>query len=180
MDFIQPSDQIDGVQIANLRAFGDDRGRFSEIFRREWFPQVEWDCVQSNRSESKAGVLRGLHYHFHQIDYWHVIQGTIRAGMVDLRPASPTYKATQLIEMRGEDLLGLFIPEGVAHGFYAVTDCLLLYYVNNYYNGNDEFGVAWDDPEIGLDWGTELPIVSGRDQNNPCLSDIPQEAVPRL
>lgn len=181
MDFIQASDKIDGVQIANLRAFGDDRGRFSEIFRREWFPQADWSRVQSNRSESQAGVLRGLHYHFQQVDYWHVMRGTIRAGMVDLRPESPTYQATQVLVLRGDDLRGLFIPQGVAHGFYAVTDCTLLYYVNQYYDGGkDEFGVAWDDPELALDWGTAAPIVSQRDQNNPRLSDIPLEAVPRL
>ena len=153
---------------------------FSEIFRREWFPQVSWEKLQSNRSISKANVLRGLHYHFHQIDYWFVPEGNIRAGLLDLRPNSPTYKKTQTIDMGGENNVGLFIPVGVAHGFYALTDCTLIYYVNNYYNNSDEFGVAWNDPALNLDWGISgKPLISERDVQNPLMADIPVDAMPK-
>jgi len=81
---------IEGVFTVQLDTFQDDRGRFSEIFRMDWFPQREWKVIQSNRSESEPGVLRGLHYHLNQVDYWHVTQGTIRAGLGDLRISSPT------------------------------------------------------------------------------------------
>ncbi len=179
MDFIKPSEHIDGVQVVNLKAFGDERGQFMEIFRREWFPQVSWERTQSNHSKSRANVLRGLHYHFHQVDYWYVPHGSIRAGLVDLRPHSPTYRASQLIALNDTSPLGLFIPVGVAHGFYAVTDCTLIYFVNNYYDSTDEYGVAWDDPAIGLDWGVENPLISTRDANNPLLDALPADAVPQ-
>jgi dTDP-4-dehydrorhamnose 3,5-epimerase len=179
MDFIDDLTAIDGVQMTRLQTFSDDRGQFNEIFRRSWFPQVSWDKLQSNLSRSQAGVLRGLHYHFHQVDYWFVPHGRIRAGLVDLRPSSPTYQTAQIVEMGGDNHIGLFIPVGVAHGFYAVTDCTLIYYVNNYYTGSDEYGVAWDDPAFSLDWGnSSAPLVSDRDANNPRFEDITPEAMP--
>jgi dTDP-4-dehydrorhamnose 3,5-epimerase len=170
---------ISGVYTVPIRVFADERGRFMESFRREWFPQVSWDRIQSNRSDSKAGVVRGLHYHFHQVDYWYVPSGSIRAALVDLRPSSPTYRAAQTLEMNGEEPAGLFIPVGVAHGFYSITDCTLIYIVNNYYDGDDEFGVMWNDPELGVDWGVESAQLSPRDQGNVKLRDIPAEKLPR-
>lgn len=176
----QPFEAIHGVQTVPLQAFGDDRGRFMETFRKEWFPGVNWDRLQSNRSDSSAGVLRGLHYHFEQVDYWLVTRGRIRVGLVDLRRSSPTYLASATLDMGGDKLLGLFIPEGVAHGFAALTDCTLMYIVNNYYDGGaDEFGIAWDDPGAGIDWGIGEPALSQRDRNNPLIADIPREAQPR-
>jgi dTDP-4-dehydrorhamnose 3,5-epimerase len=180
MNFITDSVIIERVQIVRPPVFADARGAFTEIFRHEWFPQVDWTKTQSNRSLSKANVLRGLHYHFHQVDYWYCTQGHIRAGLLDLRPHSPTYKAAMTLEM-GEDYnVGLFIPIGVAHGFYAVTDCTLIYYVNNYYDSSDEHGVAWNDPSINLDWGIAgEPNISDRDINNPRVANIPADLVPR-
>ncbi|MGD2077186.1 MAG: dTDP-4-dehydrorhamnose 3,5-epimerase [Chloroflexota bacterium] len=178
MPVINESSTIPGVYMVRLRPFADDRGRFVEIFRKEWFPQRAWDVVQSNRSESAAGVLRGLHYHHHQVDYWHVVRGTIRAALVDLRRKSPAFGSSEIVEMGQEDMLGLYIPVGVAHGFISLTPATLLYFVDNYYDGADEFGVAWDDPALGLDWPVEAPIVSERDVNNPRLRDIPQDLLP--
>lgn len=178
-DFLQTT-PIEGVLIAPLRAFSDERGRFMETFRREWFPQVAWDRVQSNRSESKAGVLRGLHYHFQQVDYWFCGAGHLRAGMVDLRASSPTYRTAHTVEMGDGYPVGLFIPVGVAHGFYALTDCTLYYTVNNYYDGGDELGVAWNDPAFSLDWQVSgTPLLSERDATNPLLADIPPAKRPR-
>jgi dTDP-4-dehydrorhamnose 3,5-epimerase len=175
----QRSQHIDGVFLVSIRAFEDERGRFMETFRREWFPWVNWDRIQGNRSDSKAGVLRGLHYHHHQIDYWYVPNGRIRVGMVDLRPSSPTYKVTQTLEIGDDYNMGVFVPVGVAHGFYALTDATLMYMVNNYYNGGrDENGVAWNDPTINLDWGVTEPLLSPRDQLNRFLKDIPADELP--
>lgn len=179
MTQIQESTVIKDVYIATLKPFGDERGRFMETFRKGWFPQRSWDIIQTNRSDSKAGVLRGLHYHFQQVDYWYVIAGKIRAGLYDLRPGSLTYGAAQTIEMGEENQLGVFIPVGVAHGFVALTDVTLIYVVDNYYNGNDEFGVAWNDPALGVTWGVENPIVSARDAGNPLLADIPPDKLPK-
>ena len=170
----QPFKPIRGVQTVPLQAFGDDRGRFMETFRKEWFPQVNWQRLQSNRSDSSAGVLRGLHYHFKQVDYWLALRGRIRVGLLDLRRSSPTYLASASLDMGEDNLLGLFIPEGVAHGFAALTNSTLIYIVNNYYDGGaDEFGIAWDDPQANIDWGIANPALSRRDQNNPTIADIP-------
>lgn len=178
-DFINTQTAIHGVQIAQLRAYGDERGRFMETFRRDWFPQVSWERLQTNRSDSRAGVLRGLHYHFHQVDYWVVTRGRIRAAMVDLRVQSPSFKQVMTLDMGEENLLGLFIPIGVAHGFAALTDCTLTYTVNNYYDSTDEFGVAWDDATFGIDWGVADPIISERDQQNPTFDNIAPGAMPK-
>ena len=173
-----PSTRIDGVYTMPIRAFADERGRFMETFRREWFPWINWDKMQSNRSESKANVLRGLHYHFWQIDYWYVVNGDIRVGMVDLRPSSPTYMTVETLEIGEHNNVGVFIPVGVAHGFLALTDATLTYLVNNYYSGADERGVAWNDPTINIPWGIENPLISDRDKQNRLLKDIPADELP--
>lgn len=180
MPDIQDSNVINGVQLVTLEAFGDERGRFMETFRKEWFPQRSWEIVQTNRSISQAGVLRGLHYHFHQVDYWFVAAGKIRAALCDLRTGSPTQGAAQTIEMGEENQVGLFIPVGVAHGFVTLTDVTLIYIVDNYYTGSDEYGVAWNDPNIAVPWGVESPLISSRDAANPFLKDIPSNQLPRF
>lgn len=179
MPQIEESNLIKDVQIVTLKSFGDERGRFVETFRKEWFPQRSWEIIQTNRSDSKAGVLRGLHYHFKQVDYWYVVNGKIRAGLVDIRPGSPTYGVAQTVEMGEENQVGIFIPIGVAHGFVALTDATLTYIVDNYYDSHDEYGVAWDDPDIAMPWDVEQPLVSARDVGTPRLKDIPPENMPR-
>lgn len=179
MTRIEAIEKIDGAQIARLRAFEDERGRFMETFRREWFPQRSWEKMQINRSESRVDVLRGLHYHHHQVDYWHVPQGRLQAALVDIRKDSPTYLNSFVVEMGEQNEIGLFIPVGVAHGFIAITDVMLIYTVDNYfYGGADEQGVAWNDPAFNLDWGISTPILSERDSNNPLLKDIAKEELP--
>jgi len=178
MPVITESDLINDVLLVDLNTHADDRGRFTEIFRKEWFPTTEWNSVQSNRSESAPGVLRGLHYHHKQVDYWYVMNGTIRACLADLRRSSPTFKSSQTIELSGDSGLGLFIPTGVAHGFYALTPATLIYIVDQYYDGNDEFGVLWSDPALGIEWGVSDPILSARDQKNLKLADLPVDEVP--
>lgn len=181
MTHIVESQLISGVFIVHLSSYSDERGRFMETFRKEWFPQRSWEKIQMNRSESKANVLRGLHYHFNQIDYWYVQRGKIRVGLVDLRPSSPTYMAAQMLEMDGGNGSGVYIPVGVAHGFLAVTDVVHTYVVDNYYDGGkDEFGVFWDDSDLGLDWKiTTPPLISKRDASNFRLRDIPVEQLPK-
>jgi dTDP-4-dehydrorhamnose 3,5-epimerase len=125
-------------------------------------------------------VLRGLHFHWHQVDYWHVIAGEINAGLVDIRPDSPTYRATEIVPMGANPGRGLFIPVGVAHGFAALTDVVLTYVVDNYFDSSDEYGIAWNDPDLALDWGVREPLVSCRDTQNPRLRDVPVEQLPRL
>lgn len=179
MPLLTESSLIPGVINVQLRPFADERGRFIELFRKEWFPQRDWSNVQSNRSESKVGVLRGLHYHFNQVDYWYVISGRIRVGLADLRRSSIFYRRTTTIDLDAADNRGLFIPIGVAHGFLALTDVTLIYTVDNYYDGRDEFGLAWNDPELAVPWNFDgIPTLSNRDLENPLFSAIPMQSLP--
>lgn len=175
---ITESDLIKDVFFVSLKLFGDERGGFMETFRQEWFPQRTWDVVQGNASYSKAGVLRGLHFHHRQVDYWFVPAGTIRVGLCDLRRSSPTFRAVQTLEIGEQNPTGVYIPVGVAHGFVALTEAIVNYLVDNYYDGTDEHGIAWNDPDINLPWGIATPQLSARDAQNPLLRDIPPENLP--
>lgn len=180
MATIRESEEIKGVFHVELQAFSDRRGRFLETFRKEWFPMRTWDVVQANRSDSRARVLRGLHYHFHQVDYWYVVRGEIRAGLADIRPDSPTFRASTTVTLQGERPSGLFIPIGVAHGFLALSDATLTYIVDNYYDRSDEHGIAWNDQTLAVPWGADDPLLSARDQANPPLAKVPVERLPTL
>jgi dTDP-4-dehydrorhamnose 3,5-epimerase len=166
------------VQTVNFNVFADERGEFMETFRKEWFPDRSWEIIQSNRSHSAPGVLRGLHYHHRQVDYWQVLGGSIRVALADLRSWSPTYLATQVLELDALTPSALYIPVGVAHGFYAKTAATLLYLVDNYYDSTDELGVAWNDPSLAIAWEVENPLLSARDLKNPILSEIPIDRLP--
>jgi dTDP-4-dehydrorhamnose 3,5-epimerase len=168
---------ISGVFLVPHPKFPDARGWFSEVYRQEWLPGGR-PMVQSNLSSSRAGVLRGLHFHRRQADYWWVPSGTILVGLYDLRSGSPTEGVGTEVPLssEGEVQQGLYIPKGVAHGFLAETDVLMHYLVDEYHTGEDEFGVAWDDPDAGIRWGTTDPILSERDQSNPKLAEVLRSA----
>ncbi|MDP9402715.1 MAG: dTDP-4-dehydrorhamnose 3,5-epimerase family protein [Actinomycetota bacterium] len=166
------SETIAGVVIVEPEGHGDERGRFSETYRRSWFPEGR-EMVQANRSDRRAGSVIGLHYHLHQADYWYVPRGRARVVLHDLREGSPTDAATLVLEIGDGDDKGVYIPPGVAHGFAALTDLTITYLVDAYYNPDDELGVAWDDPAVGADWGVTDPVLSKRDQSNPARSALP-------
>jgi len=141
--------------------------------------------IQGNRGDRQAGSIVGLHYHLHQADYWYVPYGRARVVLHDLRVGSPTDGTTLTIDLgAGDDAThdhrGVFIPPGVAHGFAALTDMTITYLVDNYYNPNDELGVAWDDPAIAADWGVAEPILSDRDHENPARSDLDPQFRPHF
>ena len=173
------SERIRGVYVVPLRAFADSRGFFFESFRRSWIPGVR-DMVQGNVSFSKAGVVRGMHYHLKQADFWLVPSGHVRAGLYDLRLSSETKGRAEVFELGTAHPIGLYIPRGVAHGFYAIVDSFMTYLVDEYYDNSDERGVRCDDPALGIpwDWGTSSPIISDRDRQNPSLAEIPNELLP--
>ncbi|MFM8528445.1 MAG: dTDP-4-dehydrorhamnose 3,5-epimerase family protein [Ilumatobacteraceae bacterium] len=171
------SDLIDGVWIVEPTIHGDQRGLFIETYRREWFPNAR-EMIQGNRSNKQKGALVGLHFHMHQSDYWYVPVGEIRVVLHDLREGGPTDGATQMLDLSGDNHKGVYIPPGVAHGFAALTDVVMTYLVDGYYNPADELGVAWNDPVIGADWGVTDPILSNRDQTNPLRADIPANRRP--
>jgi dTDP-4-dehydrorhamnose 3,5-epimerase len=175
---IVASPVLSGVVVVDPDVHGDERGSFVETYRRSWFP-LGREMVQANRATRRAGSLVGLHYHLHQADYWYVVAGTARVVLHDLRLGSPTEGATMCLELTGKEDRGVFIPPGVAHGFAALTDVTLIYLVDAYYNPDDELGVAFDDPEIGADWGLSDPVVSERDRRNPRRAEIPPHLRPR-
>jgi dTDP-4-dehydrorhamnose 3,5-epimerase len=177
MATVNESDKIAGVFIVEPSVHGDQRGLFIETYRREWFPNGR-EMIQGNRSNKQAGALVGLHYHMHQADYWYAPVGTIRVVLHDLREGSPTDGATHTMDISGDNHVGVFIPPGVAHGFAALTDVVMTYLVDCYYNPADELGVLWSDPAIGVDWGVTTPIMSARDEGNPLRADIPANRRP--
>ncbi|MHB1533272.1 MAG: dTDP-4-dehydrorhamnose 3,5-epimerase family protein [Acidimicrobiales bacterium] len=166
MPKIIESPAIVDVWTVEPEGHGDDRGRFYETYRRSWFP-LGREMVQGNRSDKASGCVVGLHYHLHQADYWLCPRGRARVVLHDLRQGSSTEGVTEHLEISEQDCRGVFIPPGVAHGFASLTDLTLTYLVDSYYNPDDELGVAWDDPEIGADWGLHNPTLSRRDQVNP-------------
>ncbi|MGH9025350.1 MAG: dTDP-4-dehydrorhamnose 3,5-epimerase family protein [Acidimicrobiia bacterium] len=177
MATVKESSVIADVHVVEPDVFGDDRGLFVETFRAEWVPHAR-PMVQANRADRRAGALVGLHYHLHQADYWYVPQGRALVALHDLRATSPTDGATQTFELGPPEHHCVYIPRGVAHGFYALTDATITYLVDAYYDPADELGVAWDDPEVGISWPRPDPVLSGRDQANPRRADIPAELRP--
>ena len=175
---IEASRKIDGVLLVKPRVFGDDRGRFVETYRRSWFPEGR-EMLQGNRAERKAGSLVGLHYHLKQADYWYLLRGHARAVLFDLRIGSPTEGATLTQDLSEDVDTGIYIPPGVAHGFAALTDILLTYLVDGYYNPADENGISWRSEEVQADWGLDDPVLSERDQQNPKREEIPDYLRPR-
>ena len=165
------------MYLVRLNDRPDERGRFLEVFRRSWIPGSR-EMVQTNRSDSRAGVLRGMHYHLFQADYWHVASGRIFTALFDLRASSPTRGSAEAIEMGDGNDIGVYIPPGVAHGFYALTDVTLIYLVDQYFDGSDEFGVRYEDPALGIEWPAEVQYVSERDRTNPLLADISESDLP--
>ena len=172
---VTPSAAIDGVLVVDPVVHADDRGLFVETWRQEWLGNVP-PMVQGNRADRVAGTVVGLHYHLHQADYWVVVAGRARVVLHDLRVGSPTDGATELFDLGGDGVArhrGVYIPAGVAHGFAALTDVTITYLVDHHYDPDDELGLAWDDKEIGADWGLTDPVLSERDQANPLRSEIP-------
>lgn len=162
---MEMASDIPDIVLSNLQVHRDGRGFFAELMRARSFPE---NFVQSNHSRSSAGVLRGLHYHRQQADLWYVVRGRALCGLVDLRERrEPPIARTVLLE--AETPATLYIPPGVAHGYLALTDLDLIYWVTKEYDASDEHGIAWNDPHLGLTWAIDDPILSPRDKENPPL-----------
>ncbi|MDP9174980.1 MAG: dTDP-4-dehydrorhamnose 3,5-epimerase [Planctomycetota bacterium] len=165
---------IEGVKITSPKVFGDDRGSFYEGFRASWFSDRQrW--VQWNVSRSTRGVVRGLHFHKLQTDYWLVTSGKIQIGLVDLRPKSPTKGAAHSLIVEAREPHGVYIPPGVLHGYKSVEDATIMYLVDVEYTGKDEYGVKWNDPALKLPaswYDFPNPTLSNRDAAAPMLADL--------
>ncbi len=177
--------RLPGVRWGAIARHADVRGSFRELWRASasidldprWTGAADARFVQANLSTSAVGVLRGLHYHRHQLDHWIVASGRALVALVDVRPAiertGPAVVETRELPADGS----VTIPTGVAHGFLALEPLELLYLVTNEYDGSDELGFAWDDPAVGVPWPAFAtpdgrPILSERDQVNPSLAEL--------
>lgn len=171
---------IEGVFIIEPTAFGDDRGYFMETYQYNDFANAGIDVkfVQDNQSMSKKGVLRGLHFQkqFPQSKLVRVISGEVYDVAVDLRKGSETYGKHVGVLLSAENRRQFFIPRGFAHGFLVISDTAeFVYKVDDFYHPNDEGGLMWNDPEIGINWpipeGVEI-ILSEKDKVTPLLSEL--------
>jgi len=165
--------QIRETSIAGLveifpRVFQDDRGFFFESYNEELFKKLglPTNFVQDNQSFSIKGVVRGLHFQnapFAQGKLVRVISGRVLDVAVDIRPESPTFGKHEVFELRSDTNNMAYVPEGFAHGFVALEDSVFSYKCTNVYNKGAESGLLWNDPDLGIDWGVENPIVSEKD-----------------
>lgn len=151
---------IEGVYIIEPTVFGDDRGYFMETYQAKEFKEagIDYNFVQDNQSKSKKGVLRGLHFQYTkpQGKLVRVIKGEVFDVAVDLRKDSETYGKWEGIILSEENKKQFFIPEGFAHGFLVLSDeAEFTYKCTDFYDGDDEGGILWNDPEIGIDWPLE-------------------------
>lgn len=169
---------LEGVLIVEPAVFGDHRGFFMESWSKREFEKegLYYDFVQDNHSSSAVkGTLRGIHFQRGdkaQAKLVRCVKGAVLDVAVDLRPASPTYKKWVAVELSAENKKQLLIPRGFGHGFVTLTDDVeFLYKADNYYAPEADGGIRWNDPEIGVDWGVEHPILSQKDENAPLLKD---------
>jgi dTDP-4-dehydrorhamnose 3,5-epimerase len=167
--------RLPGVLHRRMTIHPDARGAFGELWRAGWTDPLGWPgerMVQANLSRSRAGVLRGLHVHRRQADLWIVVEGRPWVALVDLRDAIAG-KGTPVVDtVQTEPGDSLYLPAGVAHGFYATDDMTLIYLVSNEYDGTDELGFRWDDPDAGVPWPDAAPTLSERDAAAPALADL--------
>lgn len=171
------STHIAGVRRRAALAISDLRGSFTELWRATLTRELDAETmVQANLSRSHAGVLRGMHFHRLQADLWVLIEGRALAASTDLRSlceGGTGSVVSQLVELAPGD--ALYIPRLVAHGFWALEDAALLYLVSREYDGTDEYGFAWNDPDAAIAWPAGAPIMSDRDRNNPTLAELARQ-----
>ena len=170
--------EIDGVFEIEPKVFGDNRGWFYESYSKEEFSRlgINADFVQDNRSFSeKKGTLRGLHCQTEpkaQAKLVSCTRGAILDVAVDIRRGSPTFMKWISVELTAENKKMLFIPKGCLHGFVALTDNVeLSYKVDDFYSPENDRSIRFDDPEIGVEWGVDAPVLSEKDKNAPLLAD---------
>ena len=174
---------IEGVLILEPKVFGDERGFFMETWHRSRYQDIGLteDFVQDNISFSRRGVLRGLHYQNPnpQGKLVQVLQGQVLDVAVDIRWGSPTFGKVQTCLLSGGNHRQFYIPAGMAHGFCVLSEtALFAYKCTEFYQPDAEGGLLWNDPELRIDWRVDVPLLSEKDANLPCLKEIPQERLP--
>jgi dTDP-4-dehydrorhamnose 3,5-epimerase len=167
---------IPGVRRRTVAFNDDERGSFAEIWRVSWMEEpggAPAETIrQANLSRSRPRVLRGLHVHQRQVDVWVVLDGHALIGLVDIRGPLGRGDAVRMESLEAAPGDVVYLPPGVAHGFYARDELTLVYFVTNPYDGTDEHGFAWNDPMAAVPWPDAAPILSARDQAAPSLRDL--------
>ncbi|MFL5752822.1 MAG: dTDP-4-dehydrorhamnose 3,5-epimerase [Bacteroidia bacterium] len=176
MKFIETA--ISGAWLIEPRVLSDERGFFFRTYCEHEFSEIGFrkNWVQCNYSVTNyKGAIRGLHYQVPpnaEAKLVRCVKGKIADVIVDLRANSPTFKKHALLELSGENRLSLFIPEGCAHGFQALTDdCHLAYFHSAFYSPEHEEGLRWDDPMLGISWPITAQSISERDLQFPLLTN---------
>lgn len=170
-----PTALADAVLIHPV-SHADARGSFTRVFCAETFRQhgLRGDFVQANHSSNRQrGTLRGMHFQkgaAAEVKLVRVVQGAIWDVIIDLRPASPTFRKWQGFELSERNRNMLYVPEGFAHGFQTLTDgAEVIYQVSAPYTPGAEGGLRWDDPAFGIDWPLPVSVISEKDANWPLL-----------
>ncbi|HLH30130.1 MAG TPA: dTDP-4-dehydrorhamnose 3,5-epimerase [Terriglobia bacterium] len=164
-----------GLVLVDIDHFHDERGFFIESWNKRDFAEAGLPCefVQDSHSRSRYGVLRGLHYQDMRAPMAKLIRctvGKILDVAVDLRLNSPTFGRVFTVELTSENRRQLFVPIGFAHGFASLSDvCEVQYKQTDFYQPSCEGGIAWNDPELAIDWPIQNPLLSKRDQNQMSL-----------
>ena len=170
---------IKHLVVIEPKVFGDERGYFYEAYNKNTFHELglDYDFVQDNQSFSKKGVLRGLHFqkNYPQAKLVRVIEGEVFDVAVDLRKDSPTYGKWYGVVLSGENKKMFMIPRGFAHGFLVLSDTAIFSYkCDDFYHPNDEGGIIYNDPTIGVEWpkiDCDI-ILSEKDKFHPPLKEI--------
>lgn len=178
MPFSFVNTPLPGVVIIEPRVFNDERGFFLESYKKSDFIKngISTEFLQDNHSLSSKNILRGLHFQnppFEQAKLVRAVKGAVWDVAVDIRKDSPYFKKWFGLELSDENKKMLYIPEGFAHGFLALTDEVhLLYKCSNEYSAKHDAGIIWNDPDIGIKWPADNPVLSEKDRELPLLRDI--------
>ena len=175
---------LSGVFELQPRVFRDTRGFFLETYHQERYsdlgiPDV---FVQDNHSRSTKSTLRGLHYQWPraQAKLCRVIEGEVLDVAVDIRIGSPNFGKWTSVLLSAERQNQIFIPQGFAHGFVALSDTAqFLYKCSDLYDPSREYGIIWNDPDLAISWGVENPLISDKDAKYLTLAGMPREFLPR-
>lgn len=178
MNFIET--KIKGVFIIEPIVYKDSRGYFCETFKESEFKKHIGDIlfVQENENKSSYGVLRGLHFQkppYAQSKLARVVDGAVLDVAVDIRKGSPSFGKWVAVELSSENHRQLFLPQGMAHAMLCLSPtCIFNYKVDNYYNPQSEGYIAWDDPDVAINWQIPVTdvILSEKDQHHPTLCEI--------
>lgn len=166
---------IPGLLILERPVFSDERGFFRELFHKDELEKeagIKFNGVQVNHAHSLPGVIRGIHAEaWNKVIY--PVSGKVFIAIVDLRDC-PTFAKVEIFNVDDENRFGLFIPKGLANSLCVIgkNPVDYMYLVDSYYDGSDTRAVAWNDPDLAIDWPIKDPIISERDRNNPTLREL--------